>query len=83
MYGFMNVFLAAAFLASGMEEGEAVQLLEEHDPSALRLDETGATWRDHRLTAAQVLRSRETSIRSFGSCSFREPIDDLSALGLL
>lgn len=82
MYGFLNVILATAFLTAGVSESEVCRLLEEQDISALQFSETGVTWSGHRLTAADLLRSRDVAIQSFGSCSFREPLDDLSALGL-
>ena len=82
MYGFLNVFLAAAFLADGLDEADARRLLEERDPSAVSFGRMDATWRSHRLPVDRLERSRRV-LTSFGSCSFREPIDDLAALGLL
>jgi hypothetical protein len=83
MYGFLNVALAAAFLSSGQSETFAQALLQERDPGAVQLDESGASWRGHRMSIEQLLESRARTIRSFGSCSFREPIDDLASLGML
>lgn len=82
MYGFLNVFLATAFLADGLDEAEARQLLEEGDPHAVTFSRTDAIWRTHRLSVDRLAESRRF-LTSFGSCSFREPIDDLTVLGLL
>ena len=82
MYGFLNVFLATAFLAAGLDEADARRLLEEGDPNAVTLSRTDATWRNHHLSVDCLAQSRRF-LTSFGSCSFREPIDDLTALGLL
>ena len=82
MYGFLNVFLATAFLAAGLDEAEARLLLEESDPNAVTFSRTEAVWRSHRLPLDRLAESRRF-LTSFGSCSFREPIDDLTALGLL
>ena len=82
MYGFLNVFLATAFLAAGLDEAEACLLLEESDPNAVTFSRTEAVWRSHRLPVDRLAESRRF-LTSFGSCSFREPIDDLTALGLL
>jgi hypothetical protein len=83
MYGFLNVFLAAGFLREGMTEADAVRLLEERDPGAIRFTAGGAEWRGRRLESGALHRAREEGIVSFGSCSFTEPIGDLKALGLL
>ena len=82
MYGFLNVFLATAFLAAGLDEAEARVLLDESDPNAVTFSRTEAVWRSHRLPLDRLAESRRF-LTSFGSCSFREPIDDLTALGLL
>ena len=83
MYGFLNVFLAAAFLRAGESEAMARALLEEREAAALQFDQSGISWRGHRLSTEQLGSSRDGAIRSFGSCSFREPLDDLASLGLL
>lgn len=83
MFGFLNVFLATGFLRAGLGEGVAREMLEEEDPSSVMFDENGVAWRGHRLSASQLADSRGLAIRSFGSCSFREPVDDLTALRLL
>jgi len=83
MYGFLNVMLAAALLRSGESDDVARAALEEQQPDALHLDSSGVRWRGHQLAIDDLLQSRDRAIRSFGSCSFREPIDDLASLGLL
>jgi len=82
MYGFLNVFLATAFLAEGLDEADARRLLEEGDPNAVTFSRTDAVWGSYRLSVDRLAQSRRF-LTSFGSCSFREPIDDLTALGLL
>ena len=79
MYGYLNVFLAAALLHSGESRDAALQILEESDPSSLVFEGDSLAWRDLRLDAARIRAAREFAI-SFGSCSFREPIDELAAL---
>jgi hypothetical protein len=82
MYGFLNVFLATGLLAAGLDEVDARRLLEESDPSAVTFSRTEVAWRNHRLSVDHLAESRRF-LTSFGSCSFREPIDDLTVLGLL
>jgi hypothetical protein len=82
MYGFLNVFLASAFLKSGMPEADARQLLEEQEAASIRFDQSGVAWRGHRLSTEQLLAARRM-VKSFWSCSVREAIDDLGEIGLL
>lgn len=82
MFGFLNVFLAAAHARRGMTADTLVQLLDEHDPRAVAGTADGVTWRGHALGEAALAEDRRRFALSFGSCSFREPLDDLSALGL-
>ena len=83
MFGFLNVFLAAAFLREGMDNADAARLLEEADPRAFGFDDGGIAWRGRRIEAAAIRAAREQAIVSFGSCSFTEPMDDLASLYLL
>jgi hypothetical protein len=82
MHGFLNLFLASAYLSFGMGEEEAAELLEETAGKDLQFDETGVSWRGQRLSNEQLASSRRISGISFGSCSFAEPLEGLRALGL-
>jgi hypothetical protein len=82
MFGFLNVFLAAAFARQGMPPADVAALLDERDPAAFRLTDGHAGWRGHTLEAATIAADRAAFAASFGSCSFREPLDDLSTLPL-
>lgn len=81
MYGFANLFLAASLAFAGMTDDDAAALLDERDAAAFRLDDHGIEWRGHRLGLDAIANARERAIIAFGSCSFTEPIDDLTALG--
>ncbi|MDY7091356.1 MAG: hypothetical protein SX243_00140 [Acidobacteriota bacterium] len=81
MYGFANLFLAAALLHAGTLAPEDVsRLLVECDSMAFCFDDEGAQWHDARITTAQLVEARQSFCRSYGSCSFTEPIDDLRGL---
>jgi hypothetical protein len=82
MFGFLNVFLATAFLRAGMNERQALQVLEEQSAGRIQVEEESIAWRGHPLSLDDIRRTREAMI-SFGSCSFTEPLEDLQALGLL
>ena len=80
MYGFLNVFYAAILLYSGDSEDAALSVLEETDPSAFVFEDDAILWRDKRVTAGQVAAARSGFAIAFGSCSFREPVDELAVL---
>jgi hypothetical protein len=72
MYGYLNLFLAAA------------RMLEESDPAALEFTEQDVTWRSPggpvSLDRQVLQRTREQVLVSFGSCSFTEPVDEFRGL---
>jgi hypothetical protein len=80
MFGFVNVFLAAALLRAGAPAAEAAALLEERDPARFAITPAAIAWRDHRLDAGALAEARTLAI-GVGSCSFDEPGGDLRALG--
>jgi hypothetical protein len=83
MHGFLNLFLATAFTSEGMSEADAVAVLEEMDPGAFRFGPHSVGWRDRQVTTPRLQLMREQRALAFGSCSFREPIDELRTLRLL
>ena len=80
MYGFLNVFLAAAYVWNGADDDVAAKILDESDPSALTFTPDGVSWRGSELSTNRIAAARESFARSFGSCSFREPMDELQSL---
>lgn len=82
MYGFLNVFLAAAAVLSDWPADAARDILLEPDLKSFRFDEAGVSWRGRTLTADEISRARKLAT-SYGSCSFREPADELLAAGLI
>ncbi len=83
MFGFLNLMLAVAFIRSGMEEAEVARVLEEGEAGAFQADESGMSWRNHRLDLKALSDARRLGMIAFGSCSFTEPIADLESLHLL
>ena len=80
MFGYLNVFVAAGLMSAGIPAQEAEKVLEDSDPEAFEIREDAVTWRLHSLSTDQLQRMRERFAVSFGSCSFREPVDELQAL---
>jgi hypothetical protein len=83
MHGFLNVFLAAAFLRRNLNAPFINRVMTESDASQFEFDDDGVTWNGNRVELAQIGLMRERNAISFGSCSFVEPIEDLQQLGLL
>lgn len=80
MFGFVNLFLAAALVHEGGPEADVLALLTERDPRAFTLADDAIAWRGFRFTAPQFAATRQNLSRSFGSCSFTEPIAGLQEL---
>jgi hypothetical protein len=83
MFGYLNVFLAAALLYRGAPERDATEMLEERDPRSVRIDDEGVHWRGHFIAAQDLASFREHALAGFGSCSFTEPVDEIVALGFV
>jgi len=82
MHGYVNVLTATALLCARASPEAARAALDETDPAAISLAPGEARWRDHSLDDQHLHRARQMMI-SFGSCSFREPVDEARALGIL
>lgn len=80
MFGFLNIFLAAILLHRGGSEGEARQLLDDSDATNFRSNPTALGWRNLDFPLADIASARQHFCRSFGSCSFTEPIEGLQEL---
>jgi len=74
-YGFLNVLAAAVFCDE--------DALREREPQAFELRAEGFRWRDGSASADEVAHARSTRLRSIGSCSFFEPVEELESLGML
>jgi hypothetical protein len=80
MYGFLNLFMAGALLYTGETEDTALASLEDSEPSAFSFSDDAIQWREKRIALDQIVNFRTRFGISFGSCSFREPVDELAAL---
>jgi hypothetical protein len=80
MYGYLNVFMAAALVYRGLPEKQALDVLDETDSAAFSFTESAIEWRGLQIVADEMRAVRENFANSFGSCSFREPVDELRDL---
>lgn len=84
MHGFLNLFLAAAFLRQGYKTRLIQEVLEDDWAESFTFEEGGVLWRqEYFLSNSQLAHTRSKYAISFGSCSFVEPIADLQELGIL
>ena len=83
MHGFLNVLGAAVLAAEHQwDADQAAIMLEDEDPRSFSFTDDFFAWRDWKIDTER-LQSRRRFVRSFGSCSFDEPREDLRALGFL
>jgi len=83
MHGFLNVLGAAVLAAEHQWEADQVTtMLEDEDPRSFSFTDDFFAWRDWKIDT-EHLQSRRKFVKSFGSCSFDEPRDDLRSLDLL
>jgi hypothetical protein len=80
MYGYLNVLLAAAALRAGRPVATAEALLQQSDPSALTFTADSVHWGSEAFPQTILRDTRAHHLVSFGSCSFREPVEEFDAL---
>jgi hypothetical protein len=80
MFGFVNLFMTAASVALGAAESVSRSLLEADERLRPRFGETSLGIGDLSIPVEGLAAMRRGLMSSFGSCSFREPLDDLRPL---
>ncbi len=84
MQGFLNLsILTALVYGQKLTQKEALTVLQESSISSFQFQEDNITWQDRYLNLAELQKARKYFFRSFGSCSFQEPLDELGELHLL
>ena len=92
MHGFLNVAIAAALVYwQKITPEEVPEVLQTSSSDRFQFQDDGIGWSvkrsyplgNRQLSIAQIEEARQQFFRSFGSCSFQEPIDDLKHLKLL
>jgi hypothetical protein len=83
MHGFLNVLGAAVLAAEHQwDADQAAMMIEDEDAGSFLFTNDFFTWRDWKIDTERLQYQRRF-VRSFGSCSFDEPREDLRALGFL
>lgn len=80
MYGFLNLLVATALLRAEAPEDIILEALEEQESVAFHFADDFARWRDHRFGRDAISAARRRGMVAFGSCSFREPVEELAAI---
>ena len=84
MHGFFNVFGAGMMSrVHNLTDEQTQEIVRDEDPDNFSFSDTAFSWKDLQVSAQQISELRETSLISFGSCSFDEPREDLQQLNLL
>lgn len=82
MHGFVNVTFAATLLAAGkIDEDLADAVLDDDRPEVFKFGGRAGSWLNAVLTYGEFAHGRDQLLRSVGSCSFEEPVDELRQLG--
>jgi len=83
-HGFLNLLAAAVFAhAEGLSAAELEPLIAEEDPAAFVVGEDGLRVHGLAADAEAIAEARAELFIAYGSCSVSEPIEDLTALGIL
>jgi len=83
MHGFLNVLGAAVLAAEHRWDAHQTSImLEDGNADSFSFTDDFFAWREWKIDLER-LQYRRKFVRSFGSCSFDEPRDDLRTLGLL
>ena len=83
MHGFLNVLGAGVFAAEHeWDLMQTARMIEDELESSFSFDKDFFTWRDWQVATERIPEHRKF-ITSFGSCSFDEPREDLTALNFL
>ncbi|AFZ13030.1 hypothetical protein Cri9333_2155 [Crinalium epipsammum PCC 9333] len=81
MHGFLNVILLAGFIyTQKITQQQALSLLQEISINFFQIQPDSITWQQQQLSILDIEKSRQF-FRSFGSCSFQEPIADITHIG--
>jgi hypothetical protein len=84
MHGFLNVFAASILARTHVfDRAKLEAILLDESAQDFRLSARCFEWRGAMAEAYEIAAARRSGIRSFGSCSFEEPIADLISLGIL
>lgn len=81
MHGFVNLSVAAALIDAGkIDQAGVAEVLSESAPTVFRFAQEHVSWRDLDVDTESILRTRRSFFHCFGSCSYREPRQEIGEL---
>lgn len=80
MFGYLNIFLAAVQARAGASVEQLVLTLDGRNRAMLGIHDEEIRWEGGRASVEALTTMRHDFAVAFGSCSFREPLDDLGTL---
>ena len=84
MQGFLNLSILTALVYwQKLTQEEALTVLQESSITSFKFQEDKISWQHCHLNLTELRIARQDFFRSFGSCSFQEPLDELKELQLL
>lgn len=82
MFGYLNMFVGAALAWGGADESVVQSALLATSVHDFHFSDDAVTFGDRVVPIGALHDARDNFVISFGSCSFREPVDDLVALSI-
>jgi hypothetical protein len=83
-HGFVNLVGAAILVSAHELDADALEeIVSDQDPASFSLTPGRFSWKDLSASASEIDAARARLFISYGSCSFAEPVEDLTALGIL
>jgi hypothetical protein len=83
-HGFVNLVGAAVLsVAHDLDADVLEDIVADQDSASFSLTPDGFSWRELRANEGEIREARSDLFTAYGSCSFAEPVEDLTALGIL
>jgi hypothetical protein len=84
IHGFLNILVAGVLAhCRRIDEDTLREIIIDENPGDFVFDAGGLRWKKWSASVTEIQGARRMLVRSFGSCSFDEPREDLRNLGLL
>lgn len=81
MHGFLNILAGTAFAARGVDA--ISDIIADEDAASFSIEGGALRWREWTASADEVAVMRRDGFVAYGSCSFAEPVDDLTAMHII